>query len=66
VIKKYDFPTLPPYDEAQKEDKMVHMVNQAIRQAFISHSSIMANSIHNAMLKTLHEGGLLGFMGPAY
>ena len=25
VIKKYDFPTLPPYDEAQKEDMMVHM-----------------------------------------
>ena len=25
VIKKYDFPTLPPYDEAQKEDIMVHM-----------------------------------------
>ena len=30
VIKKYDFPTLPPYDEAQKEDRMEHMVNQAV------------------------------------
>ena len=24
VIKKYDFPTLPPYNESQKEDKMIH------------------------------------------
>ena len=24
VIKKYNFPTLPPYNESQKEDKMIH------------------------------------------
>ena len=30
VFKKYDFPTLLPYDESQKEDMMVHMMNQAI------------------------------------
>ena len=66
VIKKYDISTLPPYDEARKEDRMLHMVNQVVGQAFISHASIMANSVHNAVLKTLQEGGLLGFMGPAY
>ena len=65
VIKKFDFPTLSPYDEAQKENRMAHMVNQAVGQAFISHSSIMANFIHNALLKTLQEGGLQGFVGPA-
>ena len=65
VIKKFDFPTLSPYDEAQKENRMAHMVNQAVRQAFISHSSIMANFIRNALLKTLQEGGLQGFVGPA-
>ena len=53
VFKKYDFPTLPPYDETQKEDRMVHMVNQEIGQAFINHAPIMANSVHNAALKTL-------------
>ena len=53
VIKKYDFPTLPPYDESQKEDRMVHMMNQAIGQAFLSHAPIMANFVHNAVLKTL-------------
>ena len=66
VIKKYDFPTLPPYDESQKEDMMVHMMNQAIRQAFIIHAPIMDNSIHNAVLKTLQDRGRLVFVGPAY
>ena len=66
MIKKYDFRTLPPYDEAQKEDRMVHMVNQAVGQAFINHASTMANFVHYAVLKTLQEGGLLGFMGLAY
>jgi hypothetical protein len=45
---------------------MVHMMNQVIRQTFISHAPIMANSVHNAMLKTLQNRGLLGFVGPAY
>jgi hypothetical protein len=66
VIKIFDFPTLPSYIEAQKEDRMAHMVNQAVGQAFISHASIMANSVHNAVVKTLQEEGLQGFVGPAY
>ena len=60
------FPTLPPYDESQKEDRMVHMMNQAIKQAFLSHAPIMANSVHNAVLKTLQDRGMLSFVGPAY
>src|SRR6185437_8919618 len=51
VIKKYDFPTLPPYDESQKEDKMIHLMNQAIGQAFVNHAPVMANYVHNALLK---------------
>ena len=66
IIKKYDFPTLPPYDETQKEDRMVHMMNQVIGQAFISHAPIMVNSVHNAVLKTLQDRGMFGFVGPAY
>jgi hypothetical protein len=42
------------------------MVNQAVGQAFISHSSVMVNFVHNVVLKTLQEGGLQGFVGPAY
>ena len=53
IIKKYDFPNLQPYNESQKEDRMVHLMNQAIGQAFLSHAPIMANFVHNAVLKTL-------------
>ena len=60
------FPTLPPYDESQKEDRMVHLMNQAIGQAFMSHAPIMANSVHNDVLKTLQDRGMLGFVGPVY
>ena len=66
VIKKYDFPTLPPYNESQKEDKMIHQMNQAIGHAFVNHGPIMANYVHNAVLKTLQDRGTPGFMGPAY
>ena len=37
VIKKFDFPTLQTFTEAQREDRMAHMVHQAVGQAFISH-----------------------------
>ena len=33
VIKKYNSPTLPPYNESQKEDKMIHQMNQVIGQS---------------------------------
>ena len=66
VIKKYDFPTLPPYDESHKEDRVIHLMNQAIGQAFVNHAPIMANSVHNAVLKMLQDRGMLGFVGPAY
>ena len=45
---------------------MAHMVHQAVGQAFISHGLVMTNFVHNAVLKTLQEVGLQGFMGPAY
>ena len=66
VIKKFDFPTLQPLTEVQCENKVLDMVHQAVGQAFVSHAPIMTNSVHNAVVKTLHEGGLQGYMGPAY
>ena len=66
VIKKYDFPTLPPYNESQKEDKMIHQMNQAIGHAFVNHAPIMANYVHNAVLKMLQNRGTPGFVGLAY
>ena len=66
VIKKYNFPTLPPYNESQKEDRMIHQMNQAIGHAFVNHAPIMATYVHNAVLKTLQDRGTPGFVGPAY
>ena len=66
VIKKYDFPTLPPYNESQKEDRMIHQMNQAIGHAFVNHAPIMANYVHNVVLKTLQDRGTPGFVGPVY
>ena len=34
VIKKYDFLTLPPYDESQNEDRMVHFDESCNRVSF--------------------------------
>ena len=66
VIKKYNFPTLTPYNESQKEDKMIHQMSQAIGHAFVNHAPIMANYVHNAVLKTLQDRRTPGFVGPAY
>ena len=44
VIKKYNFPNLPPYNESQKEDWMIHQMNQAIGHAFVNHAPIMTMS----------------------
>ena len=64
--KKYDFTTLPPYNESQKEDRMIHHMNMAIGHAFVNHAPIMANHVHNVVLKTLQDRGTPGFVGPAY
>ena len=45
---------------------MIHQMNQAIGHAFVNHAPIMANYVHNAVLKMLQDRGKLGFMGPAY
>ena len=53
VIKKINFPSFVPYEESQKEDRMIHQMNQVIGQAFVNHAPIMANYVHNAVLKML-------------
>ena len=66
VIKKYNFPTLPPYNESQKEDKTIHQMNQVIGHAFVNHAPIMANYVHNVAHKTLQDRGTPGFVGLTY
>ena len=45
---------------------MIHQMNQAIGHAFVNHAPIMANYVHNAVLKTLQDRGTPGFVGLAY
>ena len=45
---------------------MIHQMNQAIGHAFVNHAPIMANYVHNAVLKTLQDRETPGFVGPAY
>ena len=45
---------------------MIHQMNQVIGHDFVNHAPIMANHVHNAVLKTLQDRGTPGFMGPAY
>ena len=45
---------------------MIHQMNQEIGHAFINHAPLMANHIHNAVIKMLQDRGTPGFVGPAY
>ena len=45
---------------------MIHLMNQEIGQSFVNHALIMANHVHNVVLKTLQDRGTPGFVGPAY
>ena len=42
VFKKFDFPTFVTHQESQKEDRMIHQMNQVIGNAFVNHAPIMA------------------------
>ena len=41
-------------------------MNQVIGHAFVNHAPIMANYVHNAVLKTLQDRRTPCFVGPAY
>src|SRR6185312_16338402 len=45
---------------------MIHQMNQTIGYAFVNHAPIMANHVHNVVLKTLQDRGTPSFVGPAY
>ena len=66
VIKKFDLPSFQPLTEAQRDNKMMDVVGQAVAQAFIKSATIMGNTIHNAVVKTFAEGMFPGCVGPCY
>ena len=45
---------------------MIHQMIQAIKHIFVNHAPIMANYVHNTVLKTLQDRGTPGFVGLAY
>ena len=64
MVKKFDFLSLQPLTEAQRDNKMVDMVYQAVGQAFINSAPVMTKTVHNAVLKTVGE--TQGYLGPCY
>ena len=66
MIKKFDFPSFQPLTEAQRDNKMIDAVSQAVSQAFIKSATVMGNTVHNEVVKTFAEGTFPGCMGPCY
>src|SRR6185436_2942504 len=66
VIKKFNLPSFQPIIEAQRENKMMDAVGQAVAQTFIKSATVMGNTVHNAVVKTFAEGTFPGCMGPCY
>ena len=66
IIKKFDLPSFQPLTEAQRENKMVDTISQAVAQAFIKSATVMGNTVHNAVVRTFAEGTFPGCLGPCY
>ena len=66
VIKKFDLPSFQPLTEAQRDNKMMDVVGQAVEQAFVKSATVMSNTVQNVVVKTFAEGTFLGCMDPCY
>ena len=66
VVKKFDFQSLQPLTEAQRENKMIDTVYQVVGQAFIKSATVMGNTVYNTVVKTFAEGTFPGCVGPSY
>ena len=66
VIKKFNLPSSQSLTEDQRESKMTDAVGQAVTQAFIKSTTVMGNTVHNAVVKTFAEGMFPGCMDPYY
>ena len=60
VIKKFNLPSFQPLTEAQRDNKMIDAVSQAVVQAFVKSATVMGNTVHNAVVKTFAEGTFSG------
>ena len=46
--------------------KLQEMVNSTLNQALISHSSVLSNTVYNAVMQSFKEGHAPQYVGPAY
>ena len=53
VIKKFNLPSFQPLTEAQRENKMMDAVGQAVAQAFIKSATVMGNAVHTRWSRLL-------------
>ncbi|RLM74962.1 hypothetical protein C2845_PM15G04930 [Panicum miliaceum] len=51
---------------AKNSGKMSEMIQQSVYQAFIDQSSVMTNTVYNAVVSSLASGAVQGYQGPAY
>jgi hypothetical protein len=66
AVKKFDFSVPHPITTEQLESRMLDMIGQTVGQAFLHHDPIMANQVHNAVVKTIVNGAASGRAGPSY
>ena len=66
VIKKFNLPSFQPLTEAQRDNKMIDAMSQAVAQVFVKSATVMGNTVHNAVVKTFAEGMFPGCMGSCY
>jgi len=67
VIQKQDLPVPRQVTFDPNLGKLQEMVNSAINHALINHSSVLSNTIYNAVIRTFKEGQAPPlYVGPAY
>ena len=66
TVKNIPFPTSRQITIAEDSGKMSEMVQQSVYQAFIDQSSVISNTVYNAIISSLANGVSQGYQGPAY
>ena len=48
IIKKFNVPSFQPLTEAQRDNKMIDAVSQAVAQAFVKSATVMGNTVQTS------------------
>ncbi|RLN30006.1 hypothetical protein C2845_PM05G15930 [Panicum miliaceum] len=66
AVKKAPIPVPRHITIAEDSGKMSDMIQQSVYQAFIDQSSVMTNTVYNAVISSFASGAVQGYQGPAY